>query len=113
MQIKFELYNLFFDGGKVPPSPKALKDTISDLVETVRAQGAEVHTIPTKPVSFSTLVGDLESLGLLSSSETDPPLPAQVEPDDPLVLGYKAQVGSLFISVKQKITKILFRSSNI
>ena len=111
MQIKFELYNLFFDGGKVPPSPTALKDTICDLVETVKAQGAEVHTIPTKPVSFSTLVGDLESLGLLSSTETDPP-PTQVEPDDPLVLALKAQVGSLFISVKQNFTKILFRSSN-
>jgi len=61
------------------------------LVETVRAQGVEVTAIPTHPVSFSTLVGDLESLGLLSNTEPDLQ-PAQVKADDHLVQAHKAQI---------------------
>jgi len=93
LQINFELHNLFFDGGKVPANPKALKNAISDLVETCRAQGAEIITIPTKPVSFSQLVGDLEALGLLSVGDTDPaPAPAVLPRDDPLVVAHQAQI---------------------
>ena len=90
LQIKFELHNLFFDGGKVPLSSLGLKDTIRDLVDTVKAQGAKITTIPSKPVSFSTLVSDLEALGLLSGSESEPPI-AVLESDD-LVIAHKAQV---------------------
>ena len=113
LQIKFELYNLFFDGGKVPLSPTALTDTIKDLVETARSQGAEITTIPTHPISFSTLVGDLESLGLLSNTESAP-TPTQPEADDALAKAHKAKVGSLKLcKTNYFLTNSIFRSRNI
>ena len=83
LKTKFSLNNLLFEGGLVPSSAVAIKDGIKDLVATCRAQGAEIQTPPSKPLSFIALVKTLEDLGLLSGSTPAPhvplPVPDQLE----------------------------------
>ena len=66
--MKFELHNLHFDGSSVPSSPKAVKDAVSDYVNTCRAKGFEIPNTPTKAVLFTTLIEDLTRLGLLGET---------------------------------------------
>ena len=84
LKTKFALNNLLFEGGLVPTSAIAVKDAIKDLVATCRAQGAEIQTPPSKPLSFIALVKTLEDLGLLSGSTPAPhevplPVPDQLQ----------------------------------
>ena len=69
---KLALNNLLFEGGLVPNSAAAVKDEIQDLIATCRAKGAEVPVLPTKPVSFTVLVKNLERLGLIAGSTPAP-----------------------------------------
>ena len=88
LNIKFGLNNLnLCDGGALPPSRKAADNTISDLVETCRSEGAIISSPPTKAIPFTELVKELETLGIMSPS-AERASPQQKQPDtDPELAG--------------------------
>ena len=103
--LKISLNNLAFDGGLAPGSKSAAKNYVSDLVASCRARGLEVTDPPTKPVSFSALVKDLQGLGLLGDHVPAPPVLPPVQ--DPLQVAHKDDVGlHLYNSVKNNIFNI-------
>ena len=59
------LNNLDFRGNKVPTSRKAVVQAVQELANAVISEGAVGYVAPTKPLSFSRLVQDLEVRGLL------------------------------------------------
>ena len=48
-----------------------MKDAVSDYVKTCKVQGAEVTPTPTKPISYTQLVQNLKSIGVLDADEED------------------------------------------
>ena len=75
----------------------AAKDYVSDLVASCRSRGLEVTDPPTKPVSFSALVKDLQGLGLLGDQVPPPPVMPPVP--DPLQVSHKSAVGFTYIKL--------------
>ena len=82
--MKFELHNLHFDGSSVPSSPKAVKDAVSDYVNTCIAKGFKIPNTPTKAVLFTTLIEDLTRLGLLGETTEES---VDQDQQDPLLEG--------------------------
>ena len=92
LKIKFDLNGLIFEGGLVPPSVSAIKDTLKDLVQTCQAQGAPVQHPPTKPVSFSSLVKTLEELHLLNGPGDTLPADSLSQEDPYLAAAHRSEV---------------------
>ena len=90
---KFNLNNLHYDGNSAPPSVTATLDAIKDLIAVCQAEGVEILHPPKKALSFTKLVKELETRGLLPAAagpqvEAQPP----AEVLNPLLVAHHSDV---------------------
>ena len=48
-----------------------MKDAVSDYVKACKAQGAEINTTPTQPISYSQLIQKLKAIGVIDGDEEE------------------------------------------
>ena len=87
--------NLVFDGSKVPGDSRAVLDTVQEVFISCKGEvdGADLPAPPTKPITFTALVKQLETEGLLKATSTTPK-PKVIKPDPDSTLGpqHRAEV---------------------
>ena len=86
---KLGINDLEFRGGKIPKNKKAVSEAISDIHQACIDEGATELTMPTKPLTYTSLILKLKDLGLVTPSgnggDAPPPPPppaAQQQQDD-------------------------------
>ena len=48
-----------------------MKEAVSDYVKACKAQGAEINTTPTQPISYSQLIQKLKAIGVIDGDEEE------------------------------------------
>ena len=91
---KFNLNNLHYDGSSAPPSVTATLDAVKDLIAVCQAEGVEIIHPPKKALSFTKLVKELETRGLLPAAAAGPVVEAQppAEVVNPLLVAHHSDV---------------------